>query len=80
MATKKKTDPVAEIVARLMSEERFGLAQLARETGVNAATMNRWHGRGIRGTKLECVRVGMKLFSSREAVNRFLVATNRDVA
>jgi Protein of unknown function (DUF1580) len=37
----------------------------------HVATLYRWAGRGIRGVRLEAVRVGGCLYTSREAMQRF---------
>ena len=44
------------------------------------STLHRWRLRGVRGKKLETLLVGGKRFSSREAITRFIVALNADVA
>jgi len=40
------------------------------------ATVWRWSQRGVRGVRLESVLVGGKRFTSREAIDRFLAASN----
>ncbi|AWM39364.1 DUF1580 domain-containing protein [Gemmata obscuriglobus] len=42
----------------------------------DALTLRRWVSKGIRGIKLEAVKVGKSLVTSREAVTRFIAATN----
>lgn len=50
-------------------------------TRPNVSTIWRWSTRGIRGHKLEVVRIGGVTCTSREAVTRFLSAINgRDVS
>jgi hypothetical protein len=41
----------------------------------NLSTLWRWRLRGVRGVKLEVVVVGGRVYSSREAVARFIAAT-----
>jgi hypothetical protein len=43
---------------------------------VHAATWHRWALRGAKGVKLSVVHVGHRIFTSREAIGRFLDATN----
>lgn len=45
-------------------------------TSVSLKAMTRWAERGTRGHKLESVRIGGRLMSSREALQRFLDALN----
>ncbi|MBX7165135.1 MAG: DUF1580 domain-containing protein [Pirellulales bacterium] len=42
----------------------------------DAATWFRWATKGLRGVRLETVKVGGKVLTSREAVHRFVAATN----
>jgi len=62
------------------------LAPLAKASNLwvptrpHVATIWRWATRGIRGVKLDIVRIGGSTCTSREAVGRFLSAINgRDV-
>ncbi|KAA5546027.1 DUF1580 domain-containing protein [Roseiconus nitratireducens] len=41
------------------------------------ATVWRWQNRGLRGVKLETVRIGQHRFTSRQAVTRFLERTQQ---
>jgi hypothetical protein len=43
---------------------------------VSTVTVARWARVGVRGVKLETIRVGGKVLTSREAVERFLAAMN----
>lgn len=38
---------------------------------VHIATLRRWHSPGLRGTQLECIRIGGTLCTSVEALQRF---------
>ena len=42
------------------------------------STMTRWIHRGVGGTKLEAVRVGRQLITSRQAITRFIEARTAD--
>ena len=59
--------PIAE--TPLWLQERFGLT-------VDRTTIYRWHSRGVRGVKLETLQLGSKRFTSKEALERFIEATN----
>lgn len=62
-------------------EEMLSLAAAAREVpgrsgrGVNVSTVWRWVQRGIRGVRLETLVCGGVRFTSRQAIQRFFVAT-----
>lgn len=45
---------------------------------VNPSTLWRWATRGLRGVRLETIRVGGSTCTSTEAVKRFLAALNGD--
>lgn len=54
-------------------------ANLPRPASVPAPhriTVQRWISRGIRGVKLETVRIGGSVYTSREALARFIERTN----
>ena len=42
----------------------------------NISTVWRWVGNGVRGTRLEALRIGGVRYTSTEAIARFLVALN----
>lgn len=46
----------------------------------HAASIHRWCSVGVRGTRLEIVRLGGVRWTSREAVRRFLDALNPETA
>jgi hypothetical protein len=60
---------------KLLSETKLSFPQLAREEGVNPATVWRWASRGVRGVQLEHYCRGGRRFTTREAFARFCVAT-----
>ena len=41
---------------------------------ISRATLERWVRRGVRGVRLETVRIGNRRFTSEQAIRRFLVA------
>lgn len=59
----------------LLTEDLVSLTQVAQELDVHVSAPYRWLHRGVRGVRLESVRIGGKLLTSRQAVNRFLSAT-----
>jgi hypothetical protein len=52
-------------------------AKIVRSRPVSRATMYRWADAGVRGVKLEVIRVGGSLCTSREAMQRFCERTTR---
>lgn len=60
----------------LLNETRIGLGDLARENGVTVSAASRWCLNGVRGHRLESVRVGGRVVTSREAFERWLTAIN----
>ena len=43
------------------------------------ATLERWVRRGVRGVRLETVRIGNRRFTSEQAIRRFLVAQQQTI-
>jgi hypothetical protein len=74
----KKTD-----ISRLLTEEVVTLHEAREElqklTGkrFDKATLWRWATRGAYGTKLDTVRVGRAVMTSRQAITRFIENQNR---
>lgn len=74
-----KTD-TAEIVSNILTEDVLTLTQarveIYRITGKrpDKATLSRWIHRGVGGIKLDAIRLGVHLFTSKQALNRFIVA------
>lgn len=70
----------ATTVNRILTEDMLTLAaarkELASITGKrpDKATMTRWIHRGVGGIKLDAVRLGVQLFTSRQALTRFIEA------
>ena len=66
----------------LLTENLLTIAQVTDEihatTGrrPNRATVHRWMTRGVGGYKLESVRIGRSVFSSRESLTRFIERLN----
>jgi hypothetical protein len=55
----------------LLSEQKLNLSQAATRTGVNPSTVWRWILKGVRNVKLESYAVGVKRFTTVEALERF---------
>lgn len=57
------------------TEELNDITQLAagmqKACRPNTKTVHSWMTNGVNGVRLECVRVGRRLYSSREALDRF---------
>lgn len=60
----------------LLSETRVSLTALARELNLSVSTCWRWDKGGIRGHRLECFSLGGRRYTTREALERFVAATN----
>ena len=63
-------DPIKDTLIRL--------GALAAERGVHAATAHRWRGRGIRGVKLDAVRVGGAWYTTHAAFADFCQRLTQD--
>ncbi|QDV23037.1 DUF1580 domain-containing protein [Aureliella helgolandensis] len=67
-------------VSKVLSEDVLTLAQARSELfkisgkRPDKATMTRWIHRGVGGVRLEAVRLGCQLFTSRQALTRFIAA------
>ena len=79
----KKID-AAEIVSRILTENVLTLSQARAElknlTGnrPDKGTLARWIHKGIRGTKLEAVRLGGRnIYTSTQALTRFIEARTK---
>jgi hypothetical protein len=61
----------------LLTEDLLSMTDAAKELPgrPSASTLFRWRTRGIKGVKLETVGVGGKVFTSRQAIHRFLSNT-----
>lgn len=68
------------VLHRILTEDVINLAtarkDLAEITGKrpDKATMTRWIHRGVGGIKLEAIRIGNQLLTSRQALTRFIAA------
>lgn len=76
-----------ETISRILTEDILSLQEARREIqGLtrkrpDKATLARWIHRGCHGTKLEAVRLGNQLFTSRQALTRFIEArTQKSIA
>jgi hypothetical protein len=72
--------PLLERAMSLASEDTGPLARIAKQhnttRNICLRTITRWGTRGIRGVKLELVRVGGRFYTSAAAIDRFLNAIN----
>lgn len=80
-AVAKRTATDAEaVVGRVLTEDVLTLAEaraeLAQITGrrPDKATVARWIHRGAGGIRLDAVRVGSQLLTSRQSLHRFIAA------
>ena len=75
-----KTKQAETAVSRILTEDVLTLSharkELASITGKrpDKATLTRWIHRGCGGTKLDAIRLGVQLFTSRQALTRFIEA------
>ena len=78
--TRNVTTSAEQVVSRIMSEDVLSItqarAELASITGVrpDKATMHRWIHRGVGGVKLDAIRLGSSVFTSTQALTRFIAA------
>jgi hypothetical protein len=63
-------------MASLATEHRITLTEIASKEGVSLSTVWRWCLKGVRHAKLESVVIGGRRFSTTEAWQRFVAATN----
>ncbi|QEF97735.1 hypothetical protein Mal15_17790 [Stieleria maiorica] len=59
----------------LLTEDLMPLAEAAELVNVHTATVHRWRSRGLNGVKLETLRLGGKISTSRQALTRFIERT-----
>jgi transposase-like protein len=64
--------PLSDAIA----QTRLTIQEVAKRAGVDASTVWRWVLKGVRGTKLESVRVGGRRYVSPMAVESFFAALN----
>ena len=83
----KKTTDGAEVVSRVLTEDILSLSQAQRElqnligTRTDKITLIRWIKKGVRGAKLEAVRLGGRsIFTSAQALTRFIQATSKTLS
>jgi Protein of unknown function (DUF1580) len=75
-----KTNNTAEAVSRILTEDVLTLSQARAELSQIAghrpdkATLTRWIHRGVGGVKLDAIRIGRQILTSRQAITRFIQA------
>lgn len=68
----------SQTVSRILSEDVLTLTEARGEIAAatnrrpDKSTLVRWVNRGCYGTKLEAVRLGSQLLTSRQAITRFI--------
>lgn len=67
---------------KLLTEHPLSLPQAAKELPgrPDASTLWRWSQRGVRGVRLETFKIGSRLFTTRQALTRFIAATQEPAA
>lgn len=78
-SSKKSSKKRAALVARVLSEDTLTFDQIPKEVPgkrVHKSTPYRWHYVGVHNVKLEAVKIGGSLVSSKQALTRFLTAIN----
>jgi len=74
---------IENAVSRILTEDVVSLqearADLFRATGrrPDKTTLYRWCLKGVAGTKLEHIRLGDRILTSRQAITRFIAARSR---
>ncbi|TWU08386.1 DUF1580 domain-containing protein [Stieleria varia] len=64
---------------RILSEDAIPLSDVPSMIPgrrPHVSTIWRWHRNGVRGVRLEAVRVGRSVITSKQAVTRFLIHLN----
>jgi hypothetical protein len=77
MTEKPKLDQI-KAKLNLLTEDAISLPQAARELPgkPDPSTLWRWTTRGVRGIRLETVRIGAgRIYTTRQALSRFVAAT-----
>lgn len=76
-------DQVQQNVRRILSEDVIDSKECRREIEKikgrrpDKTTVYRWFLRGVRGVRLEHVRIGNTILTSRQAITRFIEATSK---
>ncbi|QDT74466.1 DUF1580 domain-containing protein [Lacipirellula limnantheis] len=65
---------------QLLAEQRISFSQLASQQDVAVSTVWRWCTRGIRRIRLESMNVGGRRYTSMEAFERFVAATQSKIS
>jgi hypothetical protein len=67
---------VIDLANRLLAEDLVDFSEAARHCRVHVGTLHRWRHPGVRGVRLEVVRVGGRWMTSWQALDRFVTALN----
>jgi len=80
MTEQNKSIETEQVVARVLTEDALSLSEARSEiqhiTGrrVDKGTLARWIHKGAGGIRLDAVRVGSQLLTSKQALHRFVTA------
>lgn len=71
------TKPLACNPMHLLTEDLLGMNEVPPilQKRVNVSTVWRWTNRGIKGVKLETIKLGGKTLTSQQALTRFIEKT-----
>jgi len=67
---------LADLANRLLTENLVDFSEAANHFRVHVGTLHRWRHPGVRGIRLEVVRVGGRWMTSWQALDRFVTALN----
>lgn len=76
-------ETIQKAVSRILTEDVLTLqearTEIANVTGrrVDKTTLYRWTLRGVAGVKLEHIRLGDRILTSRQAITRFITARSK---
>jgi len=76
--TATATNESAKFASEILTEDILSLSNARKEIGSlsgyhpDLSSMTRWCKRGVGGIKLGHVKIGNKLFTSRQAISRFI--------
>lgn len=78
---RRRSEPVTgtELLHRILTEDSLPFSELVKEFPASrrphVSSLYRWHKRGINGVQLEAIKIGGLHVSSKQALTRFLQAT-----
>lgn len=63
--------------AKLLNEDRLTIAEAAAKFGTAELTIRRWYQKGLLDIKLETVRIGGRVYTTQQALVRFVEKCNK---